>query len=56
MNYDAVVVGGGVAGLTAAAYLVNAGRSTLLCEKESNCGAAARNRGRSCQKSGVRRD
>jgi phytoene dehydrogenase-like protein len=38
MNYDAVVVGGGVAGLTAAAYLVNAGRSTLLCEKESSCG------------------
>jgi len=35
MNYDAIVVGGGVAGLIAAAYLSKAGRTTLLCEKES---------------------
>ncbi len=38
MNYDAIIVGGGIAGLTAAAYLTKAGRSTLLCEKEGTCG------------------
>jgi phytoene dehydrogenase-like protein len=38
MEYDAIIVGGGIAGLTAAAYLANAGRSILLCEKESACG------------------
>ncbi len=38
MNYDAIVVGGGIAGLTAAAYLSKAGHSTLLCEKGSACG------------------
>ena len=38
MNYDAIVVGGGIAGLTAAAYLSKAGRTTLLCEKENTCG------------------
>ena len=38
MNYDAIVVGGGIAGLTAAAYLSKAGHTTLLCEKESACG------------------
>ncbi len=38
MNYDAVVVGGGIAGLTAAAYLTKAGRTILLCEKENTCG------------------
>ena len=38
MNYDAIVVGGGIAGLTAAAYLAKAGHTTLLCEKESTCG------------------
>lgn len=38
MNYDAVIVGGGIAGLTAAAYLAQAGRSVLLCEKEPICG------------------
>ncbi len=37
-NYNAIVVGGGIAGLTAAAYLANAGHSTLVCEKESTCG------------------
>ena len=38
MQYDAVVVGGGIAGLTSAAFLSRAGRSVLLCEKESTCG------------------
>ena len=30
MNYDAIVVGGGIAGLTAAAFLTKAGYTTLL--------------------------
>lgn len=38
MDYDAIIVGGGIAGLTAGAYLTRAGLSTLLCEKESTCG------------------
>ena len=38
MNYDAIVVGGGIAGLTSAAFLSKAGRSVLLCEKENACG------------------
>jgi phytoene dehydrogenase-like protein len=38
MKYDAIVVGGGIAGLTSAAFLTKAGRSVLLCEKESTCG------------------
>jgi len=38
MNYDAIIVGGGVAGLTASAYLSKAGYSILLCEKEEKCG------------------
>jgi phytoene dehydrogenase-like protein len=38
MEYDAIVVGGGIAGLTATAYLSKAGYSTLLCEKEPDCG------------------
>ena len=38
MNYDVIVVGGGIAGLTASAYLSKAGYLTLLCEKESTCG------------------
>jgi phytoene dehydrogenase-like protein len=38
MIYDAIVVGGGVAGLTASAYLAKAGSTTLLCEKEKTCG------------------
>ena len=37
-RYDAIVVGGGIAGLTAAAYLTRAGRSTLLCEQASELG------------------
>lgn len=31
--YDVIVVGGGIAGLTSAAYVARAGYSTLLCEK-----------------------
>ena len=38
MTYDAIIVGGGIAGLTAAAYLAKAGRSVLLCEKQEKCG------------------
>lgn len=37
-KYDAIVVGGGMAGLTAAAYLRRAGLSTLLVEKEERLG------------------
>ncbi|MCU0520364.1 MAG: FAD-dependent oxidoreductase [Anaerolineae bacterium] len=42
MDYDVIVVGGGVAGLTTAAYLAKAGYSTLLCEKETTCGGLVR--------------
>jgi phytoene dehydrogenase-like protein len=38
MVYDVIVVGGGIAGLTAAAYLSKAGFTTLVCEKERTCG------------------
>jgi phytoene dehydrogenase-like protein len=38
MDFDAIVVGGGIAGLTAAAYLSKAGYHTLLCEKEASVG------------------
>jgi phytoene dehydrogenase-like protein len=38
MEYDAVVVGGGIAGLITTAYLAKAGLNTLLCEKEPACG------------------
>lgn len=37
-RYDEVVVGGGMAGLTAATYLARAGRSVLLLEKNERCG------------------
>jgi phytoene dehydrogenase-like protein len=38
MGYDVIVVGGGIAGLIATAYLSKAGKKVLLCEKQSNCG------------------
>jgi len=37
-DYDTIVVGGGIAGLTAAAYLCRSGFSTLLCEKSDHTG------------------
>ena len=37
-SYNTIVVGGGIAGLTAAAYLSGAGRKTLLIEKNRECG------------------
>jgi phytoene dehydrogenase-like protein len=37
-RYDAVVVGGGVAGLTATVYLARAGKKVLLIEKNRECG------------------
>ena len=38
MRYDSVIVGGGIAGLTAAAYLAKSGQSVALFEKESKTG------------------
>lgn len=38
MKYDAIIIGGGIAGLTSAAFLTKAGRNVLLCEKEQICG------------------
>jgi phytoene dehydrogenase-like protein len=38
MKYDTIVVGGGIAGLTAAAYLAKAGRSVALFEKQEKTG------------------
>ncbi len=37
-QYDAIVVGGGLAGLTSAAYLCRYGYRTLLCEKSQKTG------------------
>ncbi|MFW6313453.1 MAG: NAD(P)-binding protein [Spirochaetota bacterium] len=37
-SYDTIVVGGGMAGLTAAAFIADAGHSDLLCEKEAVLG------------------
>ncbi len=38
MKYDVIIVGGGAAGLTAAAYASRAGRSAALFEKQKNLG------------------
>lgn len=38
MKYDAIVVGGGIAGLTSAAFLCKSGYNVLLCEKEDQLG------------------
>jgi len=37
-RYQTIVVGGGIAGLTAAAFLAKEGRSVLLIEKNLECG------------------
>ncbi len=37
-RYDAIIVGGGIAGLTAAAYISRTGRKTLLVEKNNDLG------------------
>ena len=39
-NWDAVVVGGGHNGLTAAAYLARAGQSVLVLERREQLGGA----------------
>ena len=36
--YDTIVVGGGIAGLNAAAYLSKKGQKVLLIEKNGECG------------------
>jgi phytoene dehydrogenase-like protein len=40
-QFDVAVVGGGVAGLTAAALLARAGKSVVVCEKSSTLGGRA---------------
>lgn len=40
-RYDAIIVGGGLAGMTAAAYLSDHGKSVLLLEKEEALGGIA---------------
>jgi len=37
-RYNAIIVGGGIAGLTSAAYLSRAGQKVLLIEKNKECG------------------
>ena len=46
-TYDAVIVGGGHNGLTAAAYLARAGRTVLLLERADHWAARRSRRGRS---------
>jgi len=38
MKYDAIIVGGGIAGLTSASFLCKSGCEVLLCEKEDHLG------------------
>ena len=37
-TYDVIVVGGGIAGMTSAAYIAKAGTKVLLLEKNEKCG------------------
>ena len=37
-KYDTIIVGGGIAGLTSAAYLSSEGKKILLIEKNDKCG------------------
>ena len=37
-TYDTIIVGGGIAGLTSAAYLSREGQKILLIEKNKECG------------------
>jgi len=41
MRHDVVIVGGGMAGLTAAAFLCKAGLGTILLEKEKTSAASS---------------
>lgn len=38
MDADAIIVGGGIAGLTAAAYLARTGKTVVVFEKQAHCG------------------
>ncbi len=46
MKFDTVVVGGGIAGLTSAAYISRAGRSVILFEKQDRVGGLVHTFGR----------
>lgn len=46
MRYDAVIVGSGAAGLTAAAYLARRGHTTVVCEKQKVPGGLVNSFGR----------
>ena len=46
-EWDAIVVGGGHNGLTAAAYLARAGKRVLVLERREQLGGAARSSARS---------
>jgi phytoene dehydrogenase-like protein len=55
-HFDAIVVGGGIAGLTASAYLARAGQKTLLIEKNHESGGLVNSFSRDgfCFEAGVR--
>ena len=40
-DVDVLIVGGGINGLTAAAYLARSGRSVLIVEQAATCGGVA---------------
>ena len=40
LEYDVIIVGGGMSGLTAGAFAVDAGYSVLICEKENQLGGS----------------